>query len=569
MYVTSIPNRGSKPATLLRESYREGGKVKSRTVANLSKLPAHAVDALRRSLRGETLVGAREAFSVTRSVHHGHVEAVLTAMKRLGVAELISARPSRERDLAMGMIAGRILAPGSKLQLTREWETTSLPSILGLSDANENELYGAMDWLLTQQPSVQAKLAKKHLEPCALMLYDLTSTWYEGAHCPLAKRGYSRDERPGSLQINFGLLTDERGCPIAVSVYDGSTADSKTVMDQVSRAREEFGIDLVVLVGDRGMITQAHIESFKDRGGVEWITALRTSGIRKLADGGQLQLDLFDEKNLFEITSPEFPGERLVACRNPALARRRAATRQDLLEATKVLLEKVKASIEAGRLQDKAAIALRVGRIINKHKVAKHFKVTIEDGSLSYEVDSAKVEAEAALDGIYVIRTSIPKEVMSASDAVRNYKCLSRVERAFRATKTIDLHVRPIFHRTEERVRAHIFLCMLAYYVEWHMRQAWAPLLFADDSPPVREDPVLPARRSESAERKASTKIAADGHRAHSFASLLQDLSTIVRNVCQRAGAPDGEATFEITTAPSALQQCALALLTTIKPARP
>jgi transposase len=565
MYIATVPNRGSPPAILLRESYREGDKVKTRTLANLSKLPGEAIEAVRRVLKGDKLVDARDAFEVTRSLHHGHVEAVSLAIRKLGL-ESVLGKPSRHRDLVLAMIAGRILAAGSKLKLTRSWQTTTLPETFGVSGATEDELYDAMDWLLGEQPSIEARLAKRHLEPCALVLYDLTSTWYEGATCPLAKRGYSRDGKSNSLQINFGLLTDGRGCPVAVSVYDGSTADSKTVMAQVERAKKDFKLDLIVLVGDRGMITQMHIDQFKKQGGVEWITAMKTPAIRRLREGGQLQLDLFDERNLFEMESPEYPGERLIACRNPELAKRRAHKRKELLDATVADLEGVKRSIAAGRLRGKAEIGLRVGRVINKRKVAKHFKVKIATRSLTYEIDQEKVDAEAALDGIYVIRTSVAAEAIDAPDTVRAYKKLTQVERAFRTTKTIDLRVRPIFHRTENRVRAHIFLWMLAYYVEWHMRDVLAPLLFADDAKPSGADPVAPAKRSIRASKKAAAKTTADGLPAHSFDTLLHDLSTIVRNTCRRREAAESEPSFDLTTTPSDLHRRALSLLETIQP---
>lgn len=568
MYIARVPNRDSPPAILLRESYREDGKVKTRTLANLSSLPAHAIEALRRALRDEPLVAPSDAFKITSTRHHGHVVAVQTAMRRLGLDKILGSQPSRERDLVMAMIAGRILAAGSKLKLTRWWETSTLPETFGVSDASEDDLYAAMDWLLQRQPAIEKRLAGRHLEPCALVLYDLTSTWYEGSTCPLAKRGYSRDGRKGSLQINFGLLTDGRGCPVSVSVYDGSTGDSKTVMDQVERLRKNFNLDMVVFVGDRGMITQMHIDTFKERGGIEWITALKSPRIRRLREDDKLQLGLFDDRNLFELTSPEYPGERLVACRNPELAKLRAHKREELLTATTAALEKVKTSVVSGRLRGKAQIGIRIGRVINKYKVAKHFKVKITERTMTFAIDQAKVDAESVLDGIYVIRTSVEADAMTAEDAVRNYKRLSRVERAFRTTKTIDLHVRPIFHRTEERVRAHIFLCMLAYYLEWHMREVLAPILFADDDVTIAVDPVAPAKRSARADRKAATKKTDDGLSVQSFDSLLKNLATITKNTCTRLGATDSEGSFELITAASPLQERALALVAGIVPKR-
>jgi transposase len=474
MYLASIPNRGAKPTILLRESFREEGKVKSKTLANLSKLPPHALEALRAALAGNgsgNVAGPAFTgeFEIVRSVHHGHAEAVLKAIRRLGLDRMISARRGPERDRVLGMIAARLLSPGSKLKTTRSLKVTSLPESLGIEGATEDELYRAMDWLLEKQPAIEKRLAKKHLAPCGLVLYDLSSTWVEGECCPLAARGYSRDGKSDKLQVNFGLLTDEEGRPISVSVYSGKTADPATVQDQVKKLKDDFGIDLVVFVGDRGMVTQTQIDKFIEQGGVEWISALKSGAIRRLRAEGTLQLGLFDEQNLFEITSKQFPGERLVACKNKDLAKRRAKKRESMLEATKRELDQIQKRVAAGRLVGKSEIGLAVGRLINKYKMAKHFKLEIEATSFHYRVRQDRVEAEAALDGIYVIRTSVPAEVFSPEDAVRHYKKLTRVEKSFRAMKTVDLLVRPIFHYTEPRVRAHIFLCMLAYYVEWHL----------------------------------------------------------------------------------------------------
>ena len=505
-------------------------------------------------------------FHVKSSRHHGNVQAVLTAMRRLGMDKLLASVPSRARDLVMAMIAARILDPGSKLGTTRTWHTTTLPSELGVEKADEDDLYSALDWLLERQGHIEKKLAARHLEPCGLVLYDLTSTWMTGSTCPLAKRGYSRDGKRGTLQVNFGLLTDEQGRPVAVQVYEGNTGDPATVQDQVTKIREQFGVELVVLVGDRGMITQARIDSFnKSEEGVGWITALRSGAIRKLKTSGHLQLDLFDERNLFEFTSPDYPDERLVACRNPEQARRRAHKRQELLAATKKALDAIQRSVRSGRLVGAGKIGIRVGKVINKYKVAKHFKVEIEPDALRYRVQQDHVKREAALDGIYVIRTSLPAEAIPAEDAVRYYKRLTRVERAFRSIKTVDLLVRPIHHRLATRVRAHIFLCMLAYYVMWHMQQAWAPLIFADEVDDSNErDPVAPSRPSPQARRKASTKRADDGTPLHSFQSLLSSLATIVRNQCRRRGAGKREPRFELTTQPDKRQRRAFKLLSTI-----
>jgi transposase len=564
MYVAEIPNRGRKPTILLRESYREGGKVKNRTLANLSKLPPHALEALQRVLQGEMLVPASEAFEIERSLQHGHVEAVLTAIRRLGLDRIISSRRCRERDLVLGMVAARVLGPSSKLNTTRWWKTTTLPETLGIEDASEDELYRAMDWLLDRQASIETKLATKHLEPCGIVLYDVSSTWVEGEKCPLASRGYSRDGKKDKLQINFGLLTDDAGRPISVSVYPGRTADPSTVQDQVRKLKEEYGLDLVVFVGDRGMVTQTQIDAFIKQDGVEWITALKSGSIRRIRAEGSLQLGLFDQKNLFEFESQLYPGERLVACRNEELARRRASKRQSLIDATKKELTKIQTSIRAGRLVGKDAIGVRVGRIINKYKVAKHFKLEIGAASLHYRVRQDNVAAEAALDGIYIIRSSVPADAMSAEDTVRHYKRLTRVEKAFRSMKTVDLLVRPIYHYAENRVRAHILLCMLAYYVEWHLREAWSSLLFANEVDTLDErDPVAKAKPTNVGQRKAASKLNTEGLPVHKFRSLLDHLASVVRNYCRRPGAPEGE-TFDMTTRLDTVQTRALQLVDTL-----
>jgi len=566
MYIATIPNRGSPPAVLLREGYREGGKVKNRTLANLSKWPAPKVELLRRLLRDEPLGRPEELFEVVASPHHGHVQAVRTAMQRLGFDPLIAARPSRERALVVAMVAARILEPDSKLATTRWWHTTTLPAALGVADADEDALYGAMDWVLARQDRIEQKLAARHLTAGGLVLYDLTSSYFEGTTCPLAAFGHDRDGRRGKLQVNYGVLTDARGCPVAVSVYPGNTGDPKTLLPQVARVRERFGIERLILVGDRGMISQVQIAALRALEGVEWIAALKSGAIRDLVQTGHLQLGLFDERNLFEFAHPDFPGERLVACRNPELAKLRAHKRQALLDATVKELEKVRRMVARGRLQGRDAIGVRVGKVIDQYKVAKHIELAIADDRLDFSRKEAQIAAEAALDGLYVIRTSVPPERLEAEDAVRHYKRLSQLERAFRSLKTMDLKVRPIHHRLEERVRARIFLCLLAYYVEWHMREAWRPLLFADEDQAAKltRDPVAPAQRSAGALRKVHAKVLDDGTPVHSFQTLLKALSGIVRNVCRRRAAEPSEPTIEIVTTPTPEQQRAYELVNTI-----
>ena len=698
MYIAAVPNRSSPPAILLRESYRQDGKVKTRTLANLSKLPSDAIAFLKRFLAGERFVSPTEAFNCIRSWHHGHVQAVREAMMQLDFDRLICARSCRERDLVIAMVMARILAPSSKLATTRWWHITSVPRVLGIDDADEDELYSAMDWLFTQQERIEKKLAARHLKEGGLVLYDLSSSYFEGSSCPLATFGYNRDGKKGKLQVNYGLLTDARGCPIAVSVFKGDTIDTKTLLPQVERIQQEFAIQALAIVGDRGMIAQTQIDSLKSMEGVDWITALRSSAIGQLVEARHLQIGLFDQHNLFELTHPAYPGERLVACRNPLLAQRRANTRQSLLEATTEELEEVRALLERNKLRGqekiaqqvkkrigpygiseyfildidddtfdfrlvdersaadalfdafisklkrlraqiargtvqgrdkigarlkkiaekhklatvefdirddgfdfllsdkeaelKAALAdfckaleqvsvlvkqgkfggkdkigIRVGKVVNKYKVAKHFVLDIRDDGFEFSVDAQKVASEAALDGIYVIRTSVAKARLTADDAVRSYKSLCQVERAFRSIKTVDLKVRPIHHHLASRVRAHIFLCMLAYYVEWHMREAWRPLLFCDEELEAKtsSDPVAPAQRSESALQKVNTKTLDDGTRVHSFQTLIELLSGIVLNLVCAPGTDDDAATFEMVTTPNTTQQRALDLLKNIR----
>ena len=553
---------------LLRRSYREDGKVKNETLGNLSHLPEALIDIIRRSLQGETFVPVSQAFEVVRSRAHGHVQAVALAMQRLGLASVIASQPSRERDLVLAMVAARIVQPDTKLATCRRWHCSSLAEDFGVTDATEDDLYAAMDWLLARQDAIEHKLATRHLREDALVLYDLSSSYFEGSTCPLAKRGYSRDGRPGTLQVNYGLLTDARGCPVAVSVFEGNTSDSLTFLPAVQRVRERFGLQQVVMVGDRGMVSQKAIDELRDQGGIDWITALKSVSIRGLVEQGHLQLGLFDQRNLAEITSPEYPGERLVACRNDALAQLHAHKRESLLQATEALLAQVLASVQAGRLTGQDKIGVQVGRVINRHKVAKHFELSIAETTLGWARRQDAIEAEAALDGLYVIRTSLEAQRMDAPSCVRSYKALSNVERAFRSLKTMDLKVRPIHHRLAERVRAHLLLCRLAYYVEWHMRQAWAPLMFADTDQAAKatRDPVAPAKRSAAAQRKAQSKVIDDGQPAHSFATLMTEMATIVRNTCRTPSADPDAPTFELLTTATAHQQRALALIRAIRP---
>ena len=568
MHIDTIPNRNSRPAYLLRESVREGKRVKKRTLANLSSLPLDQIEAIRRILKGEKLGPVVDGLEVIRPQHHGHVEAVRTAMQRLGFDKLIDARSSRERDLVVAMVAGRIIAPeASKLGMTRAWADTTLGDDLGVADAHEDSLYAAMDWLIERQEAIEKRLAKRHLQDGGLVLFDLTSSYFEGVTCPLAKLGYSRDGKPGTLQVNYGLLTDARGCPVSVSVFEGNTADPKTLLPQVEKVRKNFRLDKLVMVGDRGMISNIQIEAIAKLDGVDWITALKSGAIAKLAEAGHLQLDLFDERNLISLTHDDYPGERLIACRNPALARLRTEKRKDLIAATARELEKVEGMVTAGRLQGADKIGVRVGKVIGKYKVAKHFDLDIEDASFAFEVNAARVAAEAALDGLYVIRTSVASADMTAEQAVLDYKRLAEVERAFRTLKGVDLQVRPIRHRLEDRVKAHIFLSMLAYYVQWHMIQAWQPLTFADeagDEAARLRDPVAPAKRSKAALDKVNTRALADGTPAMSFTRLLAHLATIVRNTLRPKSARPGEATFTLTTRPNPKQHQALDLIAAI-----
>jgi hypothetical protein len=566
MYIAVVPNRNSPPAILLRESFREQGKVKNRTLANLSHWPPAQVEALRQVLKGHTQVGPPlpEAFAVVRSLPHGHVAAVLGTLDRLQFDQLLQPGPERARVLAL--ITQRLLEPGSKLAVARalrsETAHSTLGAELGLEAIDEDQLYAALDWLLPQQPQLEAALARRHLSEGSLVLYDVSSTYFEGHCCPLARYGHSRDERRGNPQIIFGLLTNGDGCPVAVEVFEGNTADPRTVAAQITKLRERFALKEVVLVGDRGMLTQARIEQeLRPVPGLEWITALRSGQIHKLVSDGALQLSLFDQTDLAEITHPEYPSERLVVCRNPLLAQERARKREDLLLAAEQKLAAIAAATRRPQrpLREPERINYRIGAALGPKKVGKYFHWQLTAEGLSFQRDAERIARDAALDGIYVLRTSLSAQRLDAAQTVRSYKRLAQVERAFRVLKSLELEIRPIHHRLASRVRAHVLLCLLAYYVEWHMRRALAPLLFTDERPPQPPSPVAPARRSEAAEKKARTKRAADGLAIQSFHDLLKDLATIVENRIQpvlKSIAP-----FDIVTRPTPLQKRALQLL--------
>jgi hypothetical protein len=566
MHIDGVPNRTSRPTYLLRESYREGKKVRKRTLANLSALSDEQIESLRAVLAGHSVRPVEALWQTVRSRPHGSVQAVRVAMQRLGFESLIASRPSPERAAVCAMVAARVLAPHTKLATTRWWHTTTLPEECGVVDADENDLYAAMDWLLERQGQIQKKLAARHLSDGAVALYDLSSSYFEGRCCPLAKIGYSRDGKRNTPQVNYGLLTTRAGCPVAISVYAGNTADANTLLPQVRQLREDFGLERLVLVGDRGMISHKAIEHLRSLEGLEWITALKSAQIRALVQGGTLQLGLFDERNLFEFSHPDFPGERLMACRNVELGKLRAHKRAALLQATEKELDKIRLRVANGSLAGRDKIGVRVGKVVNKYKVGKHFALSIEDTRFAFHRLEKQVAAEAALDGLYVIRTSVAKKQMTSAEAVRSYKALAEVERAFRSMKTIDLHIRPIHHHLAERVRAHIFLCMLAYYLEWHMREAWRELLFADEDlrRKAHRDPVAAAERSAAALEKVARRTLKDGSPVHSFRTLLHELSTIVRNTCEiRTGQGSGS-NFQMTTTPNPAQHRALQLLQSI-----
>jgi transposase len=516
---------------LLRRSYREGGKVRNETLANLSHLPGEVIEVIRRALKGEALVGAGEGFEIARSLPHGHVAAVWAQARALGFPGLLGP-PGRDRDLAMALVVARVCRPASKLATTRWWVDTTLAVDLEVAGASTDEVYQAMDWLAGRQPDIEAALARRHLQPGGLAYFDLSSSWLEGHCCPLAARGYSRDGKAGRDQIEYGLLTDDEGRPVAVEVFAGNTADPSAFISAVETVTGRFGLDNLVMVGDRGMITSARIAALRAHDAdLGWVTALRAPAIAKLAaEDGPLQLSLFDQTNLAEITHPDYPGERLVACRNPALATERARKRNELLAATEAELDKIATAVEAGRLRDPAKIGQRVGRHANRYKMAKHFEIDIGQGHFTYRRKTDQIAAEAALDGIYVLRTSIGAERLDAPGVVDAYKRLANVEWDFRSLKTIDLDLRPIHHRLEDRVRTHVFICTLAGYLVWHLRRAWASICFTDEHPPDRPDPVAPTRRSTSAQAKASTQRTPTGEPVHSLATLLDHLATLTRD---------------------------------------
>ncbi|MDJ0892830.1 MAG: IS1634 family transposase [Gammaproteobacteria bacterium] len=565
MYIEIVPNRNSRPAVLLREGWREGKKVCKRTIANLTDWPARKVETLRRVLKDEPLVSPQEAFTIERSVPRGHVEAALETVRHIGLDKLIGAKRTRERDLVLAMIIERLIFPCSKLATTRLWHTTTLAEELAVGDADEDELYAAMDWLLARQSRIEKKLAAAHLGPASHVLYDVSSSYYEGRSCSLAQFGHDRDGKRGRPIVVYGVLTDADGRPVAVEVYPGNTGDPSTVPDQVDKLKQRFGLERVVLVGDRGMLTQTQIEALREHPEIGWVSALRTEKIRQLAEKNYLQLSLFDRKNLAEISSPDFPGERLIACFNPLLAEERGRKREALLQATEQALEKLVKQVQRRTKTPLSAVEIgqKLGKVINRFKVGKHFETRIEDGYFSYARRAEAIEREAQLDGLYVIRTSEPEERLSAEDTVRSYKNLAQVERAFRTLKGLDLRIRPIHHRDEQRVRAHIFLCLLAYYVEWHMRQALAPLLFDDESLPIerwRRDPVAPAQPSESAKQKKAVRLTADGLPIHSFKTLMAELGTRCRHRCRMKSDPDSPAIYQDTEL-TPLQSRAMKLL--------
>jgi hypothetical protein len=570
MYIESVPNRNSPPAILLRESYREGGKVRKRTLCNLSDWnPAH-IEGLRAVLKGGVVISPdRDAFTLTRSLPHGHVAAILSTLRRIGLDRLLAPGNNRCRDLILALIAARLIDPGSKLAAARALSpataATSLGEVLGLGEVDERELYTALDWLAERQSAVETALARRHLKNGTLVLYDVSSSYLDGRPCPLAQRGYSRDGRNGTLQIVYGLLCAPDGCPVAIEVFDGNTADPTTLSPQIAKLKQRFGLDHVVLVGDRGMITEARITEDIRAAGLDWISALRGPAIKGLVDGGALQLSLFDQRDMAAITSPDYPGERLIVCRNPDLAAERGRKRQELLTATERDLERVVAAVRRKRepLRGAAAIGIAVGGVIDKHKMRKHFDLTITDDSFSFARKADAIAAETARDGLYVVRTGLSADQLDDAAAVRGYKSLARAERAFRCLKTVDLCLRPVHHWLAGRVRAHVFLCMLAYYVEWHMRQALAPLLFDDAdrqaAEAARPSPVASARRSAAAIRKRNTATTPDGLPVHSFRSLLADLGTLTRNTITTAVAPNYP--LLVTTRPTAVQRRALDLL--------
>jgi hypothetical protein len=570
MYIEAVPNRNSPPAILLRESYRQDGKVRKRTLCNLSGWPTAHIEGLRGVLKGGTVISAEhDAFTVTRTLPHGHVAAALGTAHKIELDRILGPDGNRCRDLVLALLVGRILDPTSKLATARalspDTATWSLGEVLGLGEVDEDELYTALDWLLERQPAIEATLAKRHLTHGTLVLYDVSSSYMEGRCCPLAKRGYSRDGRKGTLQIVYGLLCAPDGCPVAIEVFDGNTADPMTLASQVEKLKQRFQLDHVVLVGDRGMITQARITEDIKSTGLDWITALRAPAIKALLESGTLQLSLFDQRDIASITAPDFPNERLVVCRNPDLATERARKREDLLAATERDFARIQAAVARKRdpLRGTAEIALAVGAVANRYKMAKHFDLDITDTRFSFTRKAAEIVAEAASDGIYVVRTSLPVEAFDDAATVRSYKSLALVERAFRCIKTVDLQVRPVYHWLADRVRAHVFLCMLAYYLEWHMRQCLATMLFDDTdketAEALRKSVVAQAQRSPAAVKKQTTGLTEDGLPVHSFRSLLADLATLARNTITTAITPHYPLT--VLTRPTQIQQKAFDLL--------
>jgi transposase len=570
MYIEAVPNRNSPPAILLRESFRHEGKVRKRTLCNLSDWsPAH-IEGLRGVLKGGTVIPAeQDAFTVTRSLPHGHVAAALGTARKIGLDRILDPDDTRCRDLILALLIGRILDPVSKLAAARALSpataSSSLGEVLGLGAVDDDALYAALDWLLERQAAIETALAKRHLINGTLVLYDVSSSYMEGRCCPLARRGYNRDGKTGTLQIVYGLLCAPDGCPVAIEVFDGNTADPTTLALQIDKLKQRFGLAHVVLVGDRGLITQARITEDVTSAGLDWITALRAPAIKDLLNSGALQLSLFDQRDMASITSPDFPGERLVVCRNPDLAAERSRKREDLLMATETELARIRARVERKRdpLRGTAEIALAVGAVLNTYKMKKHFDLTITDAAFSFARRTAEIATEAATDGLYVVRTSLPAATLGDADTVRSYKSLARVERAFRCIKTIDLHVRPVYHWLEDRVRAHVLLCMLAYYLEWHMRQCLAPMLFDDtdkaEADALRSSVVAQAQRSKAAVKKQTTGMTPDGLPVHSFRTLLADLATLARNTIITAINPNYPLT--VVTRPTPVQQKAFDLL--------
>jgi hypothetical protein len=570
MYIEAVPNRNSPPAILLRESYREGGKVRKRTLCNLSNWPAAHVEGLRGVLKGGTVIPAeRDAFTITRSLPHGHVAAALGTTRKIGLDRLLGPDGNRCRDLILALLIGRILDPVSKLAAARMLSpataASSLGEALGLGEVDEDELYAALDWLGERQPAIETALARRHLRNGTLVLYDVSASYLEGRCCPLARRGYSRDGKKGSLQIVYGLLCASDGCPVAIEVFAGNTADPMTLAPQIAKLKQRFGLEHVVLVGDRGLITEARISEDIKSAGLDWITALRAPAIKDLLNNGLIQLSLFDQRDMASITSPEYPGERLVVCRNPDLAAERGRKREELLLATEHDLAGIRKRVERQRapLRGTAAIALAVGEVLNRHKMKKHFDLAITDTSFRFARKSAEIAAEAAMDGLYVVRTNLPEATLDDAATVRSYKSLDHVEQAFRCLKRVDLQIRPVYHWLEGRVRAHVFLCMLAYELEWHMRQRLAPMLFDETDPEAAEarraSVVRPAQPSLATVKKQTTGLMPDGQPVHSFRSLLADLATVVRNTIVTAITPLYPLT--VVTRPTPLQQKAFDLL--------